>query len=71
MTRLLFISAAPSRCRSAYRNADGDEVYFIHKGRGVLQSGLRATQVGEETTFVIPKGTNYRVVPGGRATISR
>lgn len=29
---------APRRCRTVFRNADGDELHFIHKGNGLLRS---------------------------------
>src|SRR5207244_3593074 len=45
-----------------FRNADGDELFFIHAGKGKLESdfGLIAYEAGDY--IVIPKGTSYRVV---------
>jgi len=46
-----------------YRNADGDEVIFVHYGEGELQTvyGTIAYRPGDY--LVIPIGTTYRVVP--------
>ncbi len=44
------------------RNADGDEVYFIHQGRGSFETdyGILAYEPGDY--LVLPKGTTYRIV---------
>jgi homogentisate 1,2-dioxygenase len=44
------------------RNADGDELYFTHKGRGRFETeyGLLAFEPGDY--ILIPKGTTYRVL---------
>jgi homogentisate 1,2-dioxygenase len=43
-----------------YRNAECDEVYFVHGGRGVLETnfGLLPYHVGDY--IVIPRGTTFR-----------
>ncbi len=45
------------------RNSDGDELYFVHKGRGRFETdyGLLAYEPGDYV--VIPKGTTYRLIP--------
>jgi homogentisate 1,2-dioxygenase len=42
------------------RNADGDEVYFVHRGRGLFETdyGILSYEPGDYV--VIPKGTTYR-----------
>jgi homogentisate 1,2-dioxygenase len=50
------------------RNADGDEVQFVHAGRGRFETdyGVLAYEPGDYV--VIPKGTTYRtVVEGGES----
>ena len=44
------------------RNADGDEIYFVHAGRGRFETdyGVLAYEPGDY--IVIPKGTTYRLV---------
>ena len=53
-----------------FRNGDGDEVHFIHKGRGVLQSDFGPLAYVEGDYLVIPKGTSYRLVPDSRDNFS-
>jgi len=56
-----------SRCRPAqaqtelYRNATGDEVLFIHQGKGVLQSMFGVLPFRPYDYIVIPTCTTYRL----------
>jgi len=56
-----------SRCRPAlaqtelYRNATGDEVLFIHQGKGVLQSMFGLLPFRPYDYIVIPTCTTYRL----------
>jgi homogentisate 1,2-dioxygenase len=56
-----------SRCRPAqpqsdlYRNATADEVLFIHKGRGILQTMFGPLPFKPYDYVVIPRCTTYRV----------
>jgi len=47
------------------RNADGDEIHFVHQGSGTFETdyGRLAYEPGDY--LWIPKGTTYRVVPAG------
>jgi homogentisate 1,2-dioxygenase len=49
----------------ATRNADGDEVVYVHKGAGVLQTDYGPLDYAAEDYLVIPKGTAHRWVPNG------
>lgn len=52
------------------RNADGDEVRFIHAGKGRLETDYGDLDYRTGDYLVIPKGTTYRFVPeadSGRA----
>ena len=46
-----------------YRNADGDELLFIHNGVGTFETdfGVLSYRAGDYT--IIPKGTVYRILP--------
>jgi homogentisate 1,2-dioxygenase len=44
------------------RNADGDEVHFIHAGRGRLETDYGVLSYEPGDYVVVPKGTTYRVV---------
>jgi len=46
-----------------YRNGQGDEVLFIHRGRGRLQTCYGSLSYMEGDYLVIPIGTTWRMVP--------
>jgi homogentisate 1,2-dioxygenase len=43
-----------------YRNAECDEIYFIHDGKGVLETIFGLLPYSEGDYLVIPRGTTYR-----------
>jgi homogentisate 1,2-dioxygenase len=45
-----------------YKNADGDDVLFVHEGRGRLETMFGTLPYGDGDYLVIPRGTIYRVV---------
>ena len=51
------------------RNSDGDELYFIHKGRGRFETdyGMLGYEPGDYVG--IPKGTTYRLIPEAGETV--
>lgn len=51
-----------------YKNADGDELLFIHHGTGRLESMFGTLPYREGDYLVIPRGTIYRLVPEGEGT---
>jgi homogentisate 1,2-dioxygenase len=44
-----------------YRNGEGDEVLFIHRGSGVLRTIFGSVPFREHDYVVIPRGTTYTV----------
>lgn len=48
-----------------FRNADGDEVYFIHKGSGIIETDFGPLYFVPGDYLVIPRGTTYRLLPEG------
>jgi len=46
-----------------FRNADGDEVYFVHEGKGALETEYGVIPYEKGDYIVIPRCTTYRVVP--------
>ncbi|MFQ3589042.1 MAG: homogentisate 1,2-dioxygenase, partial [Chloracidobacterium sp.] len=42
------------------RNADGDELWFTHRGAGVLETDYGQLRFGVGDYLVIPRGTTYR-----------
>lgn len=45
------------------RNADGDDVYFIHQGAGNLETDYGSLLYERGDYLAIPRGTTYRFVP--------
>ena len=43
------------------RNADGDEVHFVHEGRGSFETDYGCLSYEPGDYVVIPKGTTYRI----------
>jgi homogentisate 1,2-dioxygenase len=46
-----------------YRNGEGDEMLFVHEGRGVLDTVLGPIAYGPGDYLVIPIGTTWRLEP--------
>lgn len=46
-----------------FRNADGDEVVFIHAGQGILETDFGPLYYQKGDYLVIPRGTTYRLMP--------
>jgi len=44
-----------------FRNSIGDEVYFIHEGKGILHTNFGALAFHEGDYIIIPKGTTYQM----------
>ena len=49
------------------RNADGDDVYFIHRGSGQALTDYGPLRYERGDYLVIPRGTTYRLIPDGGA----
>jgi homogentisate 1,2-dioxygenase len=46
-----------------YRNAQGDELLFVHEGAGTLETIFGDLPYGEGDYLVIPRGTTWRLQP--------
>jgi len=46
-----------------YRNADGDDVYYIHAGGGRLETTFGVLDYARGDYLVLPRGTTYRFLP--------
>jgi len=59
-----------SLCRPAepmdyfYKNADGDDLIFVHEGNGRLETMFGTLGYGPGDYLIVPRGTIYRVVAG-------
>jgi len=45
-----------------YKNADGDDLLFVHEGKGALETMFGTIPYTEGDYLVIPRGTIYRIV---------
>ncbi len=46
-----------------YRNTGGDELLFVHRGSGVLETPFGELAYRENDYVVVPTGTTYRLIP--------
>jgi homogentisate 1,2-dioxygenase len=46
-----------------FRNADGDELYFIHRGKGVIETDFGPLTFEPGDYIILPRAVTYRVVP--------
>lgn len=46
-----------------YRNTGGDELLFVHRGAGVLETQFGELAYREHDYLVVPTGTTYRLLP--------
>ena len=60
--RLLFAHVSESML-FYFRNADADEVFFVHAGKGSLETDFGSLQYESGDYLVVPRGTVYRFVP--------
>lgn len=50
-----------------FRNADGDELYFVHQGEGRLETDYGPLKYESGDYLVIPRGTLYRFLPKSKS----
>lgn len=64
---LLWVEAKPEAGKKGFRNADGDLIYFCHKGAGEVWSeyGLLKFEKGEYV--VVPKCLTHSIIPRERS----
>lgn len=58
----LLISRRSQTMPYFFRNADGDELHFIHEGRGLFETDYGGLRYEPGHYVLIPKGTTYRIV---------
>jgi len=54
------VSLPDSEMTYFYRDGDSDLVYFVHEGRGILESNFGLLPYHEGDYIVIPRGTTFR-----------
>ena len=65
----LYVSRRSEPMPFYYRNADGDELIFVHRGAGDHRNRFRAAALRAGRLLVMPRAVTYRVCPR-RRTIS-
>lgn len=60
---LISIADANEPMRTFYRNVGGDELLFIHRGEGTIETPFGDLAYRSHDYLVIPTGTTYRVLP--------
>ncbi|HVJ09145.1 MAG TPA: homogentisate 1,2-dioxygenase [Acidisarcina sp.] len=46
-----------------FRNSDGDELYFVHRGHGSIETDFGPLEYEKGDYIVLPRSVTYRVVP--------
>lgn len=46
-----------------FRNADGDELYFVHRGEGIVETDFGPLAFRKGDYLVLPRSVTYRIVP--------
>jgi homogentisate 1,2-dioxygenase len=59
----LYISRRAKPMPFCYRNADGDELVFVHRGSGIIESDFGPLNFEKGDYIVMPRAVTYRVVP--------
>ena len=54
---------SPTKMDFFYRNADGDDVYYVHAGGGRLETVFGNLDYAKGDYLVLPRGTTYRFLP--------
>jgi len=62
----LYVSRRSEPMPFYYRNADGDELYFIHRGEGTIETDFGPLTFEKGDYINIPRAVTYRVVPSTR-----
>jgi homogentisate 1,2-dioxygenase len=61
VSRLRFPVTAILPCR--FRDADGDEFVFIHRGQGVIETDFGLLEFEKGDYIILPRAVTYRVMP--------
>jgi len=59
----LYVSRRTEPMPFYYRNADGDELHFVHRGEGTIETDFGPLEFSKGDYIVIPRAVTYRVIP--------
>jgi homogentisate 1,2-dioxygenase len=59
----LYVSRRSEPMPFYFRNADGDELYFVHRGEGIIETDFGPITFTKGDYINIPRAVTYRVIP--------
>jgi homogentisate 1,2-dioxygenase len=59
----LYVSRRSQPMPFCYRNADGDELIFVHRGTGTIETDFGPLTFEPGDYLVVPRAVTYRIVP--------
>ncbi len=59
----LYVSRRSKPMPFYYRNADGDELIFVHRGEGTIETDFGTMEFEKGDYIVVPQAVTYRLVP--------
>lgn len=62
----LFVSRRSEPMPFYYRNADGDELLFVHRGEGTIETDFGPLDFEKGDYIVLPRAVTYRIIPATR-----
>jgi homogentisate 1,2-dioxygenase len=64
----IYVSRPSGEPSHYLRDADGDVCYFVHRGRGLLETDYGPLRFRDGDYLIVPKGTTHRLLPDGDDT---
>jgi homogentisate 1,2-dioxygenase len=62
----LYVSRRSEPMPFCYRNADGDELIFVHRGQGTIETDFGPLSFEKGDYLVVPRAVTYRILPETR-----
>jgi len=59
----LYVSRRAAPMPFYYRNADGDELIFVHRGEGTIETDFGPMRFERGDYIVVPRAVTYRILP--------
>ncbi len=59
----IYVSRRSAPMSFYYRNADGDELIFVHRGRGTVETDFGPLPFEKGDYLILPRAVTYRVIP--------
>jgi homogentisate 1,2-dioxygenase len=59
----LYVSRRAAPMPFYYRNADGDELIFVHRGQGTIETDFGPLRFERGDYIVVPRAVTYRMIP--------